>query len=280
MKVEREIMDCGRPSRRALLAGAAAFATVGSKAAAEETHTVEAGDTLQSLADLHGVSVEDLAAANGLNVDDPVAAGQELIMPGGGGPAEAGESSASLSGGVEIAGTPVYQQSRPLSCEAASVYIATTALGAPVAEDDTIESTPFAQNPHLGYRGSYDGVWGGTDDYGVYAEALVPHLEAHGFSAAATYVPDPDTLRRFIDAGAPVLIWIATRGDTGFYETDEEGTQFKLVPYVHVVVAFGYNDSEVIVSDPGSGAYSRFTWDWLIEAWAVLDGMALAISRA
>lgn len=277
--MDPRLMHGGTRSRRAVLAGIAALAITGSKAAAESTHTVEEGDTLQSLADLHGVSVGDLASANGLNIDDPVTPGQELVMPGGGS-AEAEGSGASLSGGVEIAGTPTYQQSRPLSCEAASVFIATTALGAAIAEDDTIDATPIARNPHNGFRGSYDGAWGGTDDYGVYAEALVPHLESHGFTATATYVSDPNTLRAFIDAGTPVLVWIATRGDTSFYESDEDGTPFKLVPYIHVVVAFGYNDSEVIVSDPGSGAYSRFTWDWLIDAWAVLDGMALAISRA
>ena len=274
------LMHGGTRSRRAVLAGIAALAITGSKVAAVSTHTVEEGDTLQSLADLHGVSVEDLAAANGLNVGDPVTPGAELVMPGGDGAVEAGGSGASLSGGVEIAGTPTYQQSRPLSCEAASVFIATAALGAAIDEDDTIDATPFAQNPHYGFRGSYDGVWGGTDDYGVYAEALVPHLESHGFTATVTYASDPDTLRGFIDAGMPVLVWIATRGDTSFYESDEDGAPFMLVPYVHVVVAFGYNDNEVIVSDPGSGAYSRFTWDWLIDAWAVLDGMALAISRA
>jgi LysM repeat protein len=247
-------------------------------AAAEATHTVEEGDTLQLLADLHDVSVEDLAAANGLNVDDAITPGEDLIMPGGESStsAESGDVT-SGSDGVKISGIPTYKQSRSLSCEAAAVYIATSAFGDAIPEDDTIEATPKAANPHEGFRGDYDGPWGETNDYGVYAEALVPHIEAHGFIATISYGADPDILRSAIDAGEPTLIWIATHGDTGFYDEDENGTKFKLVPYEHVVVAFGYDDDDLLVSDPGSGAIDRLSWGWLLDAWAVLDGMALSI---
>jgi uncharacterized protein YvpB len=202
-------------------------------------------------------------------------------MPGEGGSDQAADSSAvSLEDGVVIDGVPTYLQSRALSCEAASVFIATSALGSPIPEDDTITATPLAANPHEGFRGSYDGTWGETDDYGVYAEPLVPHLEQHGFVATVSYGADPSILQNAIDAGSPTLIWIATRGDTGSYEEDENGNEFKLVPYEHVVVAFGYDDNDVLVSDPGSGAIDRLSWGWLLDAWAVLDGMALSIQVA
>lgn len=45
--------------------------------------TVEPGDSLRSIAAEHGVSAEQLAAQNGLNVNDPLFNGQQLSVPGG-----------------------------------------------------------------------------------------------------------------------------------------------------------------------------------------------------
>lgn len=244
-------------------------------AAAIETHTVQAGDTLESLAVAHGVSPEDLAAANGLDLWSPVYEGQELIIPreGKGDGQEGGPA-------VMIDGILPYKQSRSLSCEFASLSIATSVFGAPIPEDEAIALTTWSDNPHFGFRGNIDGPWGVTDDYGIYAEALVPILEVHGFAGEVAYVPDAGYLQAQLDAGHPTIVWIATRGDTGFYETDADGNVFKLVPYEHVVVAYGYDDWGVYIADPGPGVLSYLEWDSFLDAWAVLDGMSLAVYPA
>lgn len=229
-------------ARGALIVLMVAVALVGPvSGVAAQIHTVEAGDTLQRLADDHDVSVEELAAANGLDPSDPVAPGAELIVP-------SAAPAASPSSGTVIDGVPAYQQARSLSCEYAAVYIATSVFGNPIAEQDYLDATPQSSNPHLGYRGDIDGLWGNTDDYGIYAEALVPNLESHGFVGAVSYGADAGALRAQLDAGHPTLVWIATRGDTSFYAADDSGT-YKLVPYEHVVVAYGYDDSGVALSD-------------------------------
>jgi LysM repeat protein len=247
----------------------------GGAVSAVETHTVEVGDTLESLAATHGVAVEDLAAANGLEPWDEVYEGQELVMPGDG---SEGAAPADDSGPwAVIDGIPAYKQSRSLSCEYASVYIATAAFGDPIYEEDILWAIPQASNPHAGYRGDIDGPWGNTDDYGVYAEALVPILEGRGFAAEVSYGVDAGYLQSQLDAGRPTIVWISARGEPGFYDWDDEGNRFKLVPYMHVVVAYGYDEGGLYVSDPGPGNYTYYSWSWFLDAWSVLDGMALSV---
>lgn len=250
----------------------------GRPAHASDPHVVQDGDSLADIAYSHDVSADDLAVYNGLNVESPVHSGDELWIPTG----SRGvlTDGAQGGGGDATADVPVYQQSRSLSCEYASVFIATAAFGNPIPEEDYIASTAVTSNPHDGFRGNIDGPWGSTDDYGIYAEALVPHLNAHGYVGEVSYNPDAAYLMGQLDQGRPTIVWIATQGDTGFYEQDEAGHSFKLVPFAHVVVAYDYDAGGVYVSDPGIASYLYLTWDWFVPAWRVLDGMALSIYRA
>lgn len=243
---------------------------------APQTYVVQPGDTLASIAEQFGVSAEDLRVTNGVEDVVDLGIGLELVIPG----AESGVSdTASTLSGVVLDGVPAYQQSRSLSCEYASVYIATSIFGNPIYEEEYINTVPQSANPHFGYRGNIDGVWGITDDYGVYAEALVPLLNARGYIGEVTYDPRAEMLQAQLDSGAPVVVWISTRGEAGFYGTDETGT-YKLVPYEHVVVAYGYDSGGVYISDPGNGSLKYYSWDWFLPAWSVMDGMALTIRPA
>lgn len=173
---------------------------------------------------------------------------------------------------------PTHYQEHTLSCEYASLQIATTALGDAVPEDTFLDLISAADNPHDGYRGDIDGPVGQTDDYGVYAEPLADALEQVGYHGEVWYNPDAGAIQSELDAGHPTLVWIATHGDTGFYDEDKAGNSFKLVPWEHVVVAYAYDESGIFVSDPGNGTLEHFTWEWFLEAWGVLDGMALSVS--
>jgi LysM repeat protein len=57
---------------------------VPTKASGPVNYTVQAGDTLSSIADRYDVSLEDLMAANGLTNPNVLSVGQELIIPIGG----------------------------------------------------------------------------------------------------------------------------------------------------------------------------------------------------
>lgn len=191
-------------------------------------------------------------------------------------------SAASRAGAVFIKNVPTsYVQQRNLSCEYASLYIATATFGQGISEYAFDDVVGWSENPHWGYRGDINGWWGNTDDYGVYAEALVPALAAFGFHGEAFYGDgDPAALTSRIDRGMPTLVWLALRGDTSFYAYTEDGTRYKLAAYEHVVVAYGYDAGGVYVADPAIGAPRYYTWEEFMPMWNVLDGMALAVAPA
>ena len=56
-------------------------------APSEESYVVQAGDTLWSIAQEHGISVSELLAANGLNSSSIIYPGQKIIIPSPGGTA-------------------------------------------------------------------------------------------------------------------------------------------------------------------------------------------------
>jgi len=71
-------------------------------------HTVQAGDTLSHLADFYNVSIEDIAAANGITDIDTLDAGQQLIIPAAGTaaattvPSEGGELTHTVTAGENL----------------------------------------------------------------------------------------------------------------------------------------------------------------------------------
>ena len=185
---------------------------------------------------------------------------------------------AATSGGASL-DVPAYVQQRNLSCEYASLTIATGAFGAAVPEAEFIDLVGWSANPHWGFRGDIDGAWGNTDDYGVYAEALVAPLAGFGFAGEAFYAQgDATALTARLDAGTPVVVWLGLWGDQSHYEYTDDGTRYKLTAGYHVVVAYAYDESGVWVSDPAIGDYRFYDWGHFLEMWNVLDGMGLAVA--
>jgi uncharacterized protein YvpB len=176
---------------------------------------------------------------------------------------------------------PTYVQQRNLSCEYASLTIATGAFGGWVSEYEFDNRVGWSANPHWGYRGDITGWWGNTTDYGVYAEALVGPLAQVGYRGEAFYAEgDSGALINRLDRGMPTLVWLGLWGETGFYETMADGTSYKLVPGAHVVVAYGYDAEGVSVSDPATGGYRFYDWGTFMSMWNVFDGMGLGVAPA
>lgn len=176
---------------------------------------------------------------------------------------------------------PTYVQQRNLSCEYAALTIATAAFGGWVSEYEFDARVGWSANPHWGYRGDINGWWGNTIDYGVYPEALVGPLAELGYSGDVHYAAgDVTVLTAHLDAGKPLLVWLGLWGDLSYYEYTEDGAPFKLTPGYHVVVAYGYDESGVYVSDPAKGEYGFYDWGTFLGMWNVLDGMSLAVAPA
>jgi hypothetical protein len=144
-------------------------------------------------------------------------------------PAEVVEETSEPIASTSIEGVPAYTQRYNLSCEYAAAYIATAAFGAGIDEDVFRANIGQSPNPHWGYRGWIEGAWGGTDDYGVYPEALAPTLEANGFVADVFYAGnDASALTSRLDGGMPVAVWLGYQGDTAI--TMEDAGTYSVAP--------------------------------------------------
>lgn len=178
---------------------------------------------------------------------------------------------------AQIAGAFLYQQQRSLSCEYASVHIAASMLGYSLSEYDIESVVPLHENPHKGYRGNILGTWGNTNDYGVYHGPLSAGLELLGIPHEA-YYGDRADLERHLRDGHPTVVWLGMRGEG--YSTDNwdaEGDRYQLTTYMHVMTAYGFDESGVFLTDPGTAVWRHYAWDEFMTMWNVMDGMALSI---
>lgn len=179
---------------------------------------------------------------------------------------------------VIIEGFPSVAQWYNLSCEYAAAAAVTLYWGDLVSQRDFIREIPTHPNPHVGFRGDIFGPHGGIDDYGIYAEPLVPVLERRGYNAVVFYGP-VSRLKGNVAAGNPVVVWITTgkyAERPGFYHT-YEGETFKLVPYEHAVVVYGYDSDGVYLMDVGDGGFYYTEWDSFLRRWSYFDQMSLVI---
>lgn len=265
-------------------------------------HEVAAGETIGNISWHYGLDPWALAAFNGVSDIDSLDVGQKLRIPltdqvdpmstwdpdaaaatdwesaavpdAVGGTTDTWEAPASAP--VFTVEPPAYKQAYSLSCEYAAAYIATAAFGYGVPESAFIERIGLSENPHWGYRGDITGAWGGTDDYGIYAEPLVPTLNEFGYSAEVFYGGAAESLTARLDAGIPVIAWLGYFGDTGWQQYD--AGSYLLAPGMHAVTVYGYDDWGVYFVNPGNGAYEYTTWDDFLAKWAVIDGMGLAVA--
>lgn len=237
-------------------------------------HTIELGDTMPDIAAAWGVPLDHLLAANPDLDPSNLVVGERVIIPW--------ERDSDVAG-PQITAEPMvmlpvpnYVQSRNLSCEFAATHAATAAFGPGVSEQTFIDSTPITLNPHNGYRGNIDGWWGNTDDYGVYADALVPTLNANGYVGESFYSEgDTEILKQHLNAGHPVVVWLGFWGDTR--ERLNDDGQYSVFAGMHVVTAVGYDELGVYVMDPAKGVTHHYDWATFSAMWGIIDGMGLAV---
>jgi uncharacterized protein YvpB len=209
---------------------------------------------------------------------DMVELSADVALASQSGTAQNWSASAGPASDAVLVGVPLYAQKRNLSCEYAALVMAMGTYGVPVTEYDFDDRVGWSENPHWGYRGDISGWWGNTDDYGVYASALAPVLRDFGFWGEEFYAQgNPTALTARLDEGTPVLVWLGLWGDTGFYQYAADGTPYKLVPGMHVVVADGYDSGGVYVADPATGTTKYYDWSTFMSFWSVMDGMGLSV---
>ena len=74
------------------------------------------------------------------------------------------------------------------------------------------------------------------------------------------------------------MVWLGLWGDGGTFDAyTADGTRFQLTTGMHVMVAYGYDDTGVYITDPGKAVYKYYDWASYMSMWTVMDGMALRI---
>lgn len=178
-----------------------------------------------------------------------------------------------------LANAFLYQQQRPLSCEYAATTMAATMGGWDISEWSFDEVVTLNENPHLGYRGNIHGEWGNTTDYGLYPEPLHAALSGWGIPSEVIYAHgDADRLRDELSAGRPVVVWLAMQGAVNSFDVQSaEGATYQLTQYMHVMTAYGFDESGVYLTDPGTAVWRHYGWGEFMSMWDVMDGMALSV---
>ncbi len=204
-------------------------------------HVVRAGENLYRIGLKYGLTAQQIAAANGLSGVNTIFVGQRLTIPA---PVSAPPQTAAAADGGRLS-IPLFGQQRTLSCEAAAARMLAEYYGVVKGEWWFQNAFGLSDNPHVGFRGNVDGVFGWIDDYGIYAEPVARALLGVGVNVSVRYGMTYGELRAALDRGAPVIVWTSPRGD--FYDRPEG---YRLVPEEHTYVVVGYDAAGFVVHDP------------------------------
>ena len=195
----------------------------------------------------------------------------------GGAPLLWGDRAQAQTDAALIRNFPSVKQWYRLSCEYAAAAAVTLYWGKLVSQRDFIREVPLHPNPHRGYRGNIHGAFGSINDYGIYAEPLVPVLEQRGYRATVFY-GGVERLKANLRAGHPVVVWITTGQQARpVYTRTYDGETFRLVPYEHTVVAYGYDSYGIRLMDVGNGGYYHTGWISFLRRWGYFNQMSLVI---
>ena len=176
---------------------------------------------------------------------------------------------------------PATPQAWALSCEYAATSAATAMYGTVVTQWRLRTDIGTDPNPHKGFRGDIMGTWGGTTDYGVYAEPIAATLRRYGFAHSYVFYGGADNLRAEIAAGRPVVAWVTGTWKPSSRQVlrDASGDRYSLIPDEHAVTVYEYDGDGVWVMDPAGPDKYRVSWDRFLTAWDQLDDMALVVAK-
>ncbi len=179
-----------------------------------------------------------------------------------------------------IKGVPLVGQRWNLSCEFAAVAAATGYYDTPISQQTLLDEIGYDVNPHRGFRGRITGPWGGTSDYGVYAEPIADVLHEHGFPGSYVFYGGEESLRGAVAAGYPVITWVTgTWRASVRYVQVSDGERYSLIPFEHAVTVYAYDEDGVWVMDPTYPAKYEVDWDTFRFAWSQFDEMALVVAH-
>ncbi len=165
-----------------------------------------------------------------------------------------------------------------LDCEARSAVDYAAYYDIFLDELDFLYRLPASDNPDLGFVGNVYDDWGHIppQSYGVHAEPVAALLRDMGVNAYACRNLTWQDVKRQIDAGQPVIVWVVGKTQDlggGQTYTTPKGDTTTVAPYEHTVIVVGYQGDQVILVD-GADVYTR-PLDVFEASWSVLGNMAI-----
>ena len=224
-------------------------------------HVVGAGDTLESIADAHGVAVADLAAANQLLDPDFLRVGQELLLPAA--------RSGAASGSQTDENTHPYLQVPYRSQLDGSAYADSNCGPATLGMLMAYDGEWWSSNGIRRDVNSHTGVW--SDEGGSSWESLVYAAQERGFTVLGLYEGkgyrrwSVDDLLAEVRNSRPPMLLVRYRRLPGHEYASWWGD--------HYIIFLGLTaDGRVVYHDSAFqgdsiGAYRTMSLDQLKRAW-------------
>lgn len=202
-----------------------------------------------------------------------------------------------------------YQQIDISSCEAAAAHIAMQMSGVSVPEQQLIDELPMDRRSPIYDRSGAVIRWGDPYQdfvgditrgdswplvgYGVYAPPILSLLHRHGldgsYGGAHMTV---DEVRRAIDAGHPVIVWIPKLSLYSWpstlvrhYWQTWDGRTVPWTRQEHAQVVVGYDATGFYLDNPDYQRYSGGQWLWHYTLWQfqvgwnLLDDQGIVVAR-
>jgi uncharacterized protein YvpB/LysM repeat protein len=154
--------------------------------------------------------------------------------------------------------------------------------GIDIGEAEFLQSLPRSDNPEAGFVGNPYDAWGNLppSGYGVHAGPVAETLQSFGLVAEGHHDLGWDDLRREIEAGRPVMVWVIGQmwgGKPVEYEAPD-GSTSTVAAFEHTMILTGYSPDAVQVVDAYTGNYQSYRLSTFLKSWAVLGNMAVFAS--
>lgn len=243
------------------------------------SYRVKYGDTLWDIAIAHGVSLDAVIAANGIDDPNNLWAGRELIIPGGRAPVTTAANPTPAPTAARLALPPDDIPARPTPAEQPDFPplppLPQQALLEPMLHDwqKLNNCAPTTVAMALSYYDvlvtQFDAapvLKGGPNDKNVSPTEMVPYLHDQGFGARLAVNGDIETLEQLINHGIPVIVeqWLDRPGEplTGHYR---------------LVRGFDQTAAEIIVNDSYSGPKLHFSYAEFDRLWRAFNRVYIPV---
>jgi uncharacterized protein YvpB len=176
------------------------------------------------------------------------------------------------AGSVALIPSPVYGQTRSLSCEAAALQMALAAKGIYVSQAWIIAAIGADRrgpvmsgrnvvhwgDPYATFVGNIDGSEPGYTGYGVYDPPVAIAAERAGAGATDLENVDPQVLYQQVLDGNPAVVWVVNHLGTTTLRTwtawDGRVVPYSVGEHAMTLVGVDYDHGMVTLRDPGSAS--------------------------